>query len=417
MQKINLKRKFGLSHSFLWLLLLIISFSCTKEHNPLQSPKGATQVNLSLVDEQPYWAITFKGTEVINKSPVGLILENPFQGGFEEVARETNLYDSTWNPVWGKFSSIRDHYRETVWKLQEKEGLQRRLDVVVRAYDGGAAIRYKLYGEGEVNIKEDNTSLVFANDGMCWSANGEHPNIGPVKLSAYNGNQFPLTVQVGEHCYASALEAAIFDHAFSIPERIDSTAFKYSMSGNMSAMNLPSTTSWRVVLLGDTPGDLLTNNVMVNLNPSSKSEDFSWVKPGLTMWDWRAWGGKGKDGFTYNLDMASWRRMIDFSSKYGIEYLVLDANWYGHEFDPKSDPMTSRNYIVYQPDPTSPKMADRPAPKNWKDPVDIPALIKYGKERNVGIILYINDVARNHYDFEKTLATYNEWGAAGIKYG
>ena len=76
-----------------------------------------------------------------------------------------------------------------------------------------------------------------------------------------------------------------------------------------------------------------------------------------------------------------------------------------------------RLYLVYQPNPNSPKMADKPAPENWEDPIDIPALIKYGKERNVGVFLYINDVARLHYDFEKTLETYHKWGAAGIKYG
>ena len=184
-----------------------------------------------------------------------------------------------------------------------------------------------------------------------------------------------------------------------------------------STVSLPIKTSWRVLLLGEHAGDLLTGNIMVNLNPPNQLKDSSWIKPGLAFWDWRSWGGKGRNGFVYNLDMASWKRFIDFASTNNIKYLVLDANWYGHESDPKSNPMKSRTYLVYQPDPTSPKMADKPAPKNWKDPIDVPALIKYAKARNVGIILYINDVARHHYDFEKTLATYHKWGASGIKYG
>jgi alpha-glucosidase len=182
-------------------------------------------------------------------------------------------------------------------------------------------------------------------------------------------------------------------------------------------VDLPAETSWRTLLLGKSAGSLLTGSVQVNLNPPCRIKDTSWIKPGLAFWDWRAWGATAPDGFKYNLDMASWRRFIDFASSNGVPYLVLDANWYGHEFDSKSNPVVSRKYLVYQPDPRKAKMASKPAPEPWDDPIDIPSLIKYGKERNVGVLLYINDVARKHYDFEKTLATYHEWGAAGIKYG
>jgi alpha-glucosidase len=175
--------------------------------------------------------------------------------------------------------------------------------------------------------------------------------------------------------------------------------------------------SWRVVLVGRTAGDLLVAPVLFCLNPPCRIEDPSWIKPGLAMWDWRAWGAKTEDGFTYGLDMPSWRRFIDFASQHNIRYLVLDAGWYGLEFDKRSDPRTSRDYLLVQPDPQDPRLVPQPAPTDWDDPIDVPALIRYGRSKNVGILLYFNDVARHNYPFEETLALYHKWGAAGIKYG
>ncbi len=381
----------------------------------LKSPSGIVVVTLSMVENQPFWSVQYDGAKILKPSKLGYVPEKSFENGFEGVNISTHAHNKTWKPVWGKCSDIKNHFHEVTWQLQEQGLAQRRMDIIVRAYDQGVAVRYRLYGEGEVTIKDDDTHFAFTGDYTCWSANGEHPNIGPVSLSQYGGKQFPLTVKVADDCYCSVLEAAIYDYSQLSPKRVSKNEFKSSCGKN--SVTLPNETSWRVVLLGKTSGDLLTANLLVNLNPPNRIKDTSWIKPGLAMWDWRAWGGAGKDGFRYNLDMASWRRMIDFASKNNVRYLVLDANWYGHEFDAKSNPMKSRDYMVYQPNSDSPKMADRPAPKDWEDPIDIPALIKYGKQRDVGVFLYINDIARHNYDFEKTLATYHAWGAAGVKYG
>ena len=402
----------------------------------VSSPCKAAGVTLELKENQPYWSVKYKGKSILQPSRLGLELEIPFADGFDVIGASRDSKDETWKQAWGKVSEVRNNYNELTWQLQEKGPEKRRLDVVVRAYGSGVAVRYRLLGEGSAVVVNDGTHFLFSGDYTCWSANGERGNIGPVKLSQYRGHQFPLTVQVAEDCYASILEASISNYTpISISrsgitgvkgmfkqtpiKKRDPKTKRRKVVGHQptpSTVSLPSETSWRVILLGKTPGDLITSNVMVNLNPPAKG-DFSWVKPGLAMWDWRAWGGAGKDGFVYNLDMASWRKMIDFASQKNVSYLVLDANWYGHEFHAESNPMKSRDYIVFQKNPNSPAMGDRPAPKDWKDPIDIPALIKYGKERNVGVVLYINDVARHNYDFKKTLATYQEWGAAGIKYG
>jgi alpha-glucosidase len=173
-------------------------------------------------------------------------------------------------------------------------------------------------------------------------------------------------------------------------------------------------TPWRVVLIGHEPGDLLLAPLLYCLNPPCQIASADWVQPGLAMWDWRAWGARTRDGFIYELDMPSWRRLVDFAARTGVRYVVLDANWYGPEFDPQSDPRTSRDDLVIQRDN---RVIRKPAPANWDEPIDVPALVSYARQRKVGIILYINDVARLNYPFEETLALYQKWGVAGIKYG
>ena len=67
--------------------------------------------------------------------------------------------------------------------------------------------------------------------------------------------------------------------------------------------------------------------------------------------------------------------------------------WYGPEFESDSDPTKG----------------DKAR--------DVQKLIAYGKEKGVGIWLYLNDVGGRQYPIEETLKQYGEWGAAGVKYG
>ena len=184
-----------------------------------------------------------------------------------------------------------------------------------------------------------------------------------------------MTVRCESGVHLAVLEAAIFDLApfRLVPSGSGKNAFRATFSASTLARG--GATSWRVVLVGRTAGDLVVSPVLYCLNPPCKIDDPSWIKPGLAMWDWRAWGAQTDDDFTYGLDMPSWRRFIDFASKHGIRYLVLDAGWYGLEFDKASDPRTSRDYLLVQPDPQNPRLVPQTPPENWDDPIDVRKLI------------------------------------------
>lgn len=388
------------------------------------SPNGKLAVTLDLTDGVPSWAVTYGDKQLIETSRLGVQVDSADLGPVTSVAIEQSTHEESVDTVWGKFARYDDHYGQLAWTLRETAGKRRTLQVTVRAYNQGMAFRYEFPEDGgwgeKVALTDGATEFRFAGDHTAWAYHREHDPFGPQPLSKFHsdkGAELPMTVECGPDACLAVLEAAIFQQA---PFRLTPiagcpTAFRETFP--VSTLPTGSTTSWRVVLVGRQPGDLLVGPVLFCLNPPCAIQDTEWIKPGLAFWDWRAWGATTKDGFKYELDMKSWRRFIDFASENNVSYLVLDANWYGPEFEASSDPRTSRDHLVIQPDMTKPQIIRKPAPADWEEPIDVPALIRYAKQRDVGIILYFNDIARFNYPFEEVLALYQKWGAAGIKYG
>ncbi len=405
---------------------LLLSASAALADTPiiLHSPDGNVAVTLDVNQGQPQWSLEVGGDQLICPSALGVEVDKKTLANLRTVSAKMTAHHEQVKTVWGKFARYDNHFRQLRWSLVETSGKGRAIDIVVRAYDQGVALRYEFPKKGNwsenIRLTDGQTEVRFAGDYTAWCYHREHDPVGPQPLSQFHatkGADLPLTVRCGAERYMAVLEAAIVRQAPCrlVPVSDDKTAFRTSFAP--SVLSRGEATSWRVVLLGRQPGDLLVAPLLFCLNPPCAIADTDWIRPGLAFWDWRAWGARTKNGFTYDLNMASWRRFIDFASKNHVRYLVLDANWYGPEFEPSSDPRVSRDHLVIQPDMTKPQIIRKPAPKDWAEPIDVPALIRYGRNRDVGIILYINDIARDNYPFEQTLALYHKWGAAGIKYG
>jgi len=382
--------------------------------NDFKSPSGSVSIQLELVEGVPSWSATYDGVAVLNKSPIEIEIGGN-QKSFRDSSFDAQDRKETFQLTWGQFKEVEDHHREVTWRLKSDGSEPLSLSIVARIYDD--AIAFRILGENLSAKMADRFSLHFADDYNFWAANGERPNHGPMPLSTWEAGkplQAPMTVAIDESHYLAVLEAGIYaQYPFHL---VHSEGTRYHTANRPCDFGEGvAETSWRVVSFGRTPGDLITNQILYKLNKPSAIKDTTWIKPGFTLWDWRAWGATADDGFQYGLDMESWRRFIDFAAeKENVRYLMLDANWYGPEFSPDSDPTTSRDHVVKQtPDG---KVVREAAPEDW-EPIDVPAIIEYGKQRGVGIILYFNDKARKKYDFDKTLATYERWGAAGIKYG
>jgi alpha-glucosidase len=283
---------------------------------------------------------------------------------------------SVWKPVWGKRARVSEVFNELILDLKTYK-------VIVRAYNDGIAFRYE-FPKGRAN--NDLTQFNFSGNYTAWYYNGESANIGPEKLADCDGKRLPvMTIKVDDNNYLAIHEASL-----SSGEPLVLQAEK---SKTMFTIASKPNDAWKVIMYGTKPGDLVDSHIIELLNPPpSKNMDYSWVKPGVAVWDWRI-AGAAVDGFKYDMSLPSWKRMVDFAAANHIRYLALDADWYGPEFGKESDPLKGG------------KVAQ------------VHEIIRYGKSKDVGIWLYLNDVGGRQFPIEQTLKQYSDWGAAGIKYG
>ena len=345
------------------------------------------------------YSFTANGTELIRESALGFKLESqalvPAVGWKIENVSNRKVRED-WKPLWGKRSVVKDHFNELVFDLSNPSGKPERMQLLVRSYDDGIAFRYQVPGEtGEsVKVESELTAYNFVGDYTAWFYNKENHNIGPEKLSETDSIRLPIMiVQAGEEQFMAIHEADLVSgEPLVLQSKEGETLF--SVASKPKILEPGYTSAWRVIMYGEKPGDLVDSHLIDLLNPEpDPAYDFaSWVKPGMAVWDWRI-DGAIWEGFKYTMSYPSWVRMVDFAAEAGFKYLVLDANWYGPEFEAESDPTKG----------------DKAK--------DVRRIIAYGKEKGVGIWLYLNDVGGRKFPIEETLKQYGEWGAAGVKYG
>ena len=359
------------------------------------SPDGRLEVTVTLADGQLRYRVDRDGKPVVARSRLGLVLDGaPEEDSWRLVELRRREIEQRWSPVWGKRAVVLDHASELVLELAaSRDG--RAMEVVLRAYDGGVAVRYSLPGSAgveELELSGERTEFRLASEGEAWSYNGEHRPLGPEALGGFAGVRRPPVLVRAEGGALLAIHEAALGGLAPMTLSAGEGALGFQVGLPPAEVQLPFETPWRVLLVGDHPGDLVDSDLLVNLNPPCPIEDTSWIRPGVTFWDWRAWGHQVGD-FRYGLDLPSWKRFVDLAAEAGVPYLLLDADWYGPEFDESSDPV-----------------------KGGKAR-DVREIIRYGRERGVGVFLYLNDAASRGNELNAVLRQYSEWGAAGIKYG
>ncbi len=381
------------------IVLFASLISCSKpDIFTLQSPNNQVKVSISNKNNESRITAVYAGDTLIKQSPLGLKVNGTnFTDAVSITDFSNSEFDDTWNTVNGKFLTVRNHYNEYKMKVSKTDNPQQFYEIIFRLYDEGFAYRYNFPADAvkdSMLIDNELTELSFKNDFTYWAYNGERHNLGPVQRSEKNMDKvlIPMVMQLADNRFMAIHEAEITDFAyFSINASSDNQSLRFNTS--YSARNEPFKTAWRTFILGEKVGDLAESNLLVNLNEPCKIEDTSWIKPGKTMWDWRVWGYKTPDGFEYGLNTESHKRLIDFASKNNVQYLLIDADWYGPEFSESSDPTSSKGAINIEED------------------------MAYAKSKNVGVFLYLNDVGAKSFGLERVLKQFSDWGASGVKYG
>ncbi len=407
-----------------------LAWTCSIAHGAdVKSPDGRVVLSLEVKDFEgaascPVYSVTYRGKLVIAPSRLGLALSpSPLAEGLQ-IARQTETsVDTQWKPIYGERSTIRNHYNEVVVELQESNAPKRFLYLALRAYDEGAAFCYTLSrqpGMENVTIARELTEFRFPADYTAWAtytAQGVYTSVPISRIQ--RGCERPLVVQMADDMYAAVAEARLVDYARmklsplvrSVPVRASGERVEgvppsnrgqdardtppYGVTANGLVADLGSEVSsslslripWRVILLGDSPGQLLErNDLLLNLNDACAIEDTSWIKPGKVIRE-------------VTLSTIGGKACVDFAVKHNLQYVEFDAGWYGPENDDTSD-----------------ARAVHLDPKRSKGPLDLQEVIRYASERGIGIILYVNHKALER-QLDELLPLYQQWGVKGIKFG
>lgn len=377
--------------AILSLLLLIgnASFAAKEKKYVLSSPDGTLKVEISAGNELAYQVMHGNDT-ILSHSNIGLVLENgTIVGKTPRITgeRRRKIKDNIESPFY-RFKEFVATGNELDLKLKGGFG------IIFRAYNEGVAYRFYTTQSSDIIIKEEQAEFNFKEDYTAYlpyTTNDKKPmamayqnvyDIIPLSKAQPKLAFLPVTVDCGSvklTLLESDLEA--YPDMF-----VQSQQGKYGLKGVFAPYPaktdfypwrkqeyVTETTDfisrsrgsrsypWRVLAITEKDTDMPVNNLVYALASPNRIGDTSWIKTGKVAWDWwNDWNLKGVP-FKAGINMDTYKYYIDFASRNGLEFIVLDEGWYA----PKSGDM-----LTVIPE------------------LDLPELIAYGKSKGVEIVLW-----------------------------
>ncbi|MDF7824024.1 glycoside hydrolase family 97 catalytic domain-containing protein [Pontiellaceae bacterium B12227] len=347
------------------------------------SPDGQVSASFDVKDGALLYSVSKDGKPIVGSSKVEVFAD----AKMSLVDQSVSENDSSWKPVWGQFSTIRDHHRELNLSLTA-DGMP--VTLLCRVFDTGVGFRFVLPKQSKGKKVVFSNGWKLKEEGGYYLTKGEQGVQGPVRLGALKKIPVPVVLKRADGSAIALLESDIYSaDGFGVMRSVYDKETKTLVStSSVTSTGAGQVTPWRMVLIGETLGELSMNTLALNLAAPCKLKDTSWIKPGKGLWDWRVHGYKAGD-FVYGINTASCMRFIDFCSEQGIEYFTLDDHWFKSAKDGK---------IVVSPE------------------VDIDKVMSYAKEKNVMVKLYY-DRKKGNFGDDMLFSHYSALGASGMKYG
>ena len=391
------------------LSLALGSFAATKTKT-LLSPNGKIKVEISVGNRLMLSA--FQGEEQILKDcPLSL------QVGKEQFGTNPKLSSA-------KLSKVNEVVRPVVpLKYAEVPNRANQLtlafkggiSVELRAYDNGMAYRFVINkGKGqidvvneglELNLPEAFTAHISETGGFGTSYENPYTHVSTDELDADDEMTYlPILLETprGTKVLFSESDVRDYPHMFLAPIRQNSFSACFPKSPEtwepygdrgwrvtkerncIARTDARRTLPWRFAVIGSDT-DIAQNQMEVVLGGKCELDETSWIQPGQVCWDWwNHWTVWGVD-FETGINNNTYKYIIDCASKYGVEYILLDEGWNKRV----EDPFTTR------------------------DEIDVKELVEYGKQKNVGIILWLSWLTvERHTDL---IPYYAKMGVKGLK--
>ena len=378
----------------------------------LKSPSGEVSVTVD-IGEQIRYSVYGGGKPLLTDSSLALCLREGTLGDKPHLTgHKASPVNRTFRPVVAfKFEEIRD--RCNMLRLDFRGGWA----VEFRAYDDGMAYRFVTALGHDIEVLSEKVAIRFPDD---YTAVVQQPGgfktayEEPYSLIETNGwkpgdpmSVLPVLIDTRQGYKLLLSESALSDYPCMFLEGDGANGMKgtfpkvplaYEESGDRSMRILQEADyiartkgtrafPWRYFVIAKDDGQLIENTMTARLAEQQAIADASWIEPGQVSWEfWNAASPYGPDvDFVAGFNTATYKYYIDFAAEYGIPYIIMDEGWARSTRDP------------YTPNPA----------------VDVHELIRYGREKGVGIILWMTWlVVENHFEMFEELS---KWGVKGVK--
>ncbi|MDO4180128.1 MAG: glycoside hydrolase family 97 protein [Bacteroidales bacterium] len=380
----------------------------------LDSPDGNIRMQVMLSDKI-YYDIACNGETLLEQGVLQMTVDGKVLGDHPQTTGQvTDTVNERLTPVVPfKFSDITNHYNRLLLKFKGNYMVE------FRAFNDGVAYRFITNKKGEVEVADELFQVSLPQDYLLhvqqssrfktayeeayshlkadeWNKSADKYTLLPVLIEAKNNykilisesglTDYPamfLTCKGGKDKLTSVFPKNPIEFGEDGDRSLKLVKEADYIAKTKGKRNFP----WRYFVITSEDGKLIENTMTARLAEPNKIADPSWIKPGVTTWEW--WNGATPYGpdvnFVAGCNTDTYKYFIDFAAKFGVEYILLDEGWAQSTLNP------------YIPN---------------KD-LDLKEVIRYGKEKNVGVILWLTWLAvENNFDL---FQTFEEWGIKGVK--
>ena len=394
--------------------LFVWPYTLIAQKYTIASPENTVKLIVS-VDEDIKYAVSVHDKLIMDASTLSLTVnDNVVLGKNPKVikSKKQSVNQILEPELRIKSKLIKDSFNELTLSFKGQYA------VIFRVYDNGVAYRFKTRFKNDITVVDESAVFNFNGDNHIYFPREKEFQSHNERLYEFNKLD---TLSTNDLCSLPTLitadktrvlitETALLDYPgmwltgetgntlkakfppYALEQKVDHRRWKDDRDIRVSKpANFIAKTKgkrsfpWRVICIANEDADLITNQLSYQLAEPCKIENTSWIKPGRVAWDWWNYNNVYGVDFRAGVNTDTYKYYIDFASKYGIEYIILDEGWYvlGDVLD-----------IVPE--------------------VDVQELINYGKSKNVGVILWVTWSSLDQKLIE-ALDTFKSWGAKGLK--
>lgn len=402
---------------FFCFFFLIATTSLKAQKFVLSSPDGHLKVKIDN-DQLLHFSLFKDEKPIVNSIDAALFLKNETLPGEKSKISKTQKQkiNETIHPVVAiKSSVIKDEYNQLSLKYKDH------FTVVFRLYNDAFAYRFETDRKDSITVNKEKCDISLPAHTSGWFAfahrwmnSYEHmyQKMNVEEIDSNKTAQLPLLLSINNLEKLLITESDLYDYpglyfqgdsnnqlSAVFPSAVksekkndpksnwgwDRTFFPASVYNYIAHTNGSRTFPWRIFAIADNDADLLNNQIVYKLAKPNQLQNTDWIHPGQVAWDWwNDWNVTGVD-FHAGVNTETYKYYIDFASKNHIPYIIMDEGWY------RLGNMTER-----------------------VPGVDVKAIADYGKQKNVGVILWCVWRTLDN-QMEEAMNLFEQWGVKGIK--